>query len=158
MGSFFRGWRRKTGLVALALALLVLGDWMRANQIRFMVPDHTRRTLDIFQTGHDGVVWQRLSGIDPEPWRLLLELSGSVFPLQSMDLDVIRERTEWGFGLGEAWRSPGRERQMWQCRIPQWTIVLPLTLVAAWLLLSQRSLPLAPDETERTTRSQSRND
>ena len=41
MGDFFQGWRRKTGLALLAMALLLMMAWMRTavvmDQINFTV-------------------------------------------------------------------------------------------------------------------------
>ena len=49
MGDFFRGWRRKIGLLSLVLALLFMGVWVRSLSVMDVINVRTSlRTAQMF--------------------------------------------------------------------------------------------------------------
>ena len=92
MGEFFRGWRRKAGLVTLAMACLLTVAWMRSCV-----------TLDEF---------------------LLESLDGWIVSSdQTIQFESSVSDASGMVGIGTIWS------------VPYWSLVLPLTLLSAWLIL-----------------------
>ena len=61
MGEFFNGWRRKTGLVMLAMACAVAGMWMRSQQMRDSLQVRIAdNAAYIFISNESELVWQSL--------------------------------------------------------------------------------------------------
>ena len=146
MGEFFRGWKRKIGVVTLVMACVFMVGWLRSLS-RFEYIDITfgnvtygvvsmHSGLDFFRTKelNPTIVWDFISfdsvelfikTRDPEngtPW--------------SPDFEF-EWRWDWaGFHIGEGrYKNPNRRDQ--DCMIPYWFIVIPLTAIAAWLILSK---------------------
>ena len=92
MGEFFRGWRRKAGLVTLAMACLLATGWMRS----YVAPSPP---FSSWFESRDGVLFL---------WN-----------------DILIE--------GVAWSGPRGALVF----ISYWSLVLPLTLLSVWLILSK---------------------
>ena len=125
MGEFFKGWRRKAGVVTLAMALLPAIGWMRSyiveDRLAFTSGDF-RHAISSFQ---GNVGWDRWLNIPPAG----------------------------GFGWSSEWRNsnqpisprptyfraaPGSllgQLQFESRAVPYWPFVVPLTLLSAWLIL-----------------------
>lgn len=140
MGDYFKGWRRKMGVATLALACIFMGLWMRSFSrgdflsssncqvvsfrgrvflhrkaefinLDFMyVSEDDRHTSDAYNDPHFAHLWQ---------WRWF----GFAFGESVVDV-VATDGTQ------------SKERQL-QYFVPYWSIVIPLTLVSGWLLLSK---------------------
>jgi hypothetical protein len=94
MREFFRGWRRKAGLVMLAMALVLFVAWMRSFANQENVTVHRAPSWDYIVHSRDGRLY----------WM----------------------RDQISYGRFELWS------------IPYWSLVLPLTLLSAWLILGRR--------------------
>ncbi|MEI8383777.1 MAG: hypothetical protein WCJ09_26925 [Planctomycetota bacterium] len=126
MGDFFHGWRRKAGCVTLVMACVVMAMWVRSHNmvdgITFSIGD---RHHAIGSMQH-GIAWFGWDLIHKDEWGFQ---SHSVDELgfQSMSLSMIVE--EWNRSAQKAEANPNA----WAIRY--WSIVLPLTLLSAYLIL-----------------------
>ena len=150
MGEFFNGWRRKAGLVTLAMACVLAGGWMRS----YVIEDEfiwRSQTLAYFLKSANGRInyetnsnesvvkdvyslafptgWRRWPGVLYEP------ADPSDEPGDIFDDLVVESRWRWGgFDFGTAVSSFFSMRlSIWI--VPYWSLVLPLTLLSAWLIL-----------------------
>ena len=141
MREFFHGWRRKAGCVALAVACLIFGMWTRGYARCDSVDYHSKYSASTVTLGQGGVSWRRWT---PSNSGHLSERSGQ-WDIDSYDAtprgDVgelsthgaVVWRWNWnGLDFGESSHSSG-----WflHYRIPYWCLVLPLTLLSAYLIL-----------------------
>ena len=134
MREFFKGWRRKAGVVTLVVACAAATGWVRSLRTmdELTIPGN-RATHYLNST--DGTVGWWMRNDDPN-----VRFSFQTRRSDSNDWAIVLEQVhilwkfEWcGFGCGESHRSRLR---IWM--IPYWSIVLPLTLLSAYLLLSKR--------------------
>lgn len=144
MRDYFKPLRRKMGVVTLVLALAAMGGWFRS-QSRFEYVFINVGKVSIGVTSmHEGLDFARTIALDQN-------IRTNFIDYKSVELHVLPDdpfnRTPWsadfkfdwrwdwaGFHVGEG-QYPERRDQ--DCMIPYWSIVIPLTLLAAWLLLSK---------------------
>ncbi len=136
MGEFFRGWRRKAGLVTLAMALLLMAGWLRSYVIQDVLSINENRTLRLivsfnghFNSFNGHLNWERLTP--------------SVF-LPTSSMPVVRWRS-FPFNNPAVWRNS--RALLWT--VPYWAFVLPLTLLSAWLILIKPRPAKAAKESKR---------
>ena len=113
MGEFLKGWRRKAGLVTLALACVLTAGWMRS----YVVFDD-QMSLDV-PFGSPRIVWSIGGYVCSAPD------GPRATPIES-DLPSILDMQI----------RVGRPT-MADVVIPYWSLVLPLTLLSAWLILGK---------------------
>lgn len=148
MGEFFHGWRRKAGCVTLMMACVLMCGWIRSFVGReyalFLCDNDTTNRLVSFNGKID---WERFHQEGPK------RLSRSQFSDAETILENDKKRDcelKWtflGFGRGE-YRSElldlfkssnphlpfeSLTQSVWI--IPYWSVVLPLTLLSAYLIL-----------------------
>lgn len=156
MWEFFRGWRRKVGMVTLVMACLFMAGWLRSRCVidRFFFSQrHSMHAM----FSMDGVVsWKRLTpfrddlsaGWSERPKWISSELTENSLNNYKFYWDDgdIHWHWQWsGFDFGAASfetlsQVPGnsnwiRREEIWQ--IPYWAITMPLALISLWLLLSK---------------------
>ena len=151
MGEFFKGWRRKAGLVTLAMALVLTGAWIRTYAIKDVITIPLTPSIHYVISSRAGVMWRsdfysfssdgefqenlNQKGIGLE-WQ---SADASKFPLW-LTTDIEPFSLHWflsggGFFIGaDSWWTED------QILIKRWLIsysllVLPLTLLSAWLIL-----------------------
>jgi hypothetical protein len=150
MGDFFKGWRRRIGILTLVLACVVMGSWLRSQK----VVDHI--IIRCSETGHESLasVDGRLFWISFNPDRNNFknakmrmvwpkwEAQLSARPGDSLFGNLHTGSSGWqSFGIGSGVvtrRFPLLDNvliKFWI--IPYWTIVIPLTLLSALLLFFQ---------------------
>ena len=136
MGDFFQGWRRKAGLVTLAIALLLTVVWMRSYLVEDYLHIRHKPSLHGVRSFDGCLAWVRVS---PSQFRQRIQW-------RSIPISELGPGSHWG-GWKFEWRwkwcgfdcgaastaTTGVRGQMWA--IPYWSLVLPLTLFSAWLLL-----------------------
>lgn len=131
MGGFFKGWRRKIGIVTLLMACVFAGGWVRS-----------------FHFG-DCVLWNsmmfsshgNLYCVPPQRLTMSWERpEWSVVNVASADIDSSFGQVTWqwrlmGFGIGvfTIFRT-----DILVILFPYYSIVIPLTLLSAYLLISRR--------------------
>ncbi len=119
MGEFFKGWRRKAGLGTLAMACVLAVGWMRSYTVAadaawFVIGSQQQRMVSL--SGR--VSWKSYPVSGEGVWKVRSYIKSG--PILSEDL-FFREWSIWS-----AWV------------IPYWSLVLPLTLLSAWLILGNR--------------------
>jgi len=137
MGEFFRGWRRKIGMVTLLMACVVMGGWLRS-------PHH----CDSFNSriGKLAIIW--LISADVQIGVSIITSEDSVIAPKSAGwITYMPETFEALFPrqLGFVWRcrycgfgksiNQSGDVFVWVC--PYWSIVIPLMLLSAYLLLTK---------------------
>ena len=118
MGEFFKGWRRKAGLGTLAMACVLAVGWMRSYTLA------------------GDAAWFCIGNKQ----QLMVSLAGRVgwesYPVSGEAGWMVRSYNKSGPMFSE-------ERLVLACCglsgwvIPYWSLVLPLTLLSAWLILGK---------------------
>ena len=148
--TYFKPWRRRLGVVTLLTACVLMAGWVRSLAAReyafFLCDNDTTNRLVSF---NGTIYWERLrqDGIK--------RLTRAQFSDAETNLEFDETRrfvwkwTYLGFGRGEytsgrleLFKSANPDlpfenltQSVWF--IPYWSIVIPLTLLSAWLLLSK---------------------
>lgn len=149
MRKIFYGWRRKAGVVVLLVALLLIGRWMRGQRIADIIGlyNDDNREILFLQTSRDGLMWEhQVAQKDKMPavpiWRrTVLKSDGPVMPFDDPNwllLNTMDRRWRlcgFDFGRWHTTKMNGCSVTYWN--IPYWSVILPLTLLAASLILSK---------------------
>lgn len=150
MREFFRGWKTKTGVLTLVLASVLMAGWVRsrsrADTVMYPV---AKRTFDSLVSATGSLVWQR-THLAPQPDGLVdvspigpTHLIWSTSPLfEGVAEEDSGFHWRWRFcGLGIADTPPEQTDELGMSAtflyVPYWSIVVPLTLLSAFLLLSR---------------------
>ena len=157
MGDFFKPWRRKIGVATLLMACVLMAGWIRSptGRDRLRFPIDTLNYHDIASFG-GGLLWERVYLVQPIKLNavestyasaLFSEFATTFVDTQMNLTSGIQEgggqRFEWrwrccGFDAGEI----GEDGALGKFRgtfwfISYWSIVLPLTFISAFLLLTK---------------------
>lgn len=119
MLEFFRGWKRKAGCVTLVLACVFAVGWMRSRDTFDAV--YLCKQFIIFSARDQLIVSKQLELTFPEQgmtWKLDPSLTGAV---------------HWWSGSATSMSNLSSRPRM----ISYWAIVVPLTAISTWLLLSK---------------------
>jgi hypothetical protein len=133
--EFFRGWRRKAGLMTLAMALLLMVAWTRSYSVYSMLGFAVGGRQFMVQAGTGYVRWSGWSSRTAEPlisaWQTLTlnEDHERALIVRQLAIDGSEDSVSW--------------------LIPYWSLVLPLTLLSAWLLLSKSRAANSAKEANR---------
>ena len=142
MGEFFKGWRRKIGVVTLLMALAFMAGWVRSlSNMDIVCLPADRHTLIFLASEHQSITFQHESHMNTNlPWECLDWISG---PAKIPDPD--KDQTHWlwkwhGFAFADGINYPDipptfQPAMIWV--IPYWSITIPLTLISLFLLLSK---------------------
>ncbi|WP_010587526.1 hypothetical protein [Schlesneria paludicola] len=150
MREFFRGWKRKAGIATLALACVATIGWVRSFYFTDMIMFPTSHAMNRWISDKHGLVWTRHSQTDEEleeqEWDSLFDVPIPAicfaFP-QSLDLHERKylNGNEWtrksaflGFIFLDG-QIFGLKSTATVWIIPYWSVVVPLTLLSAYLLL-----------------------
>ncbi len=139
MSEFFKGWRRKAGLVVLLLACALMGAFLRSAakyDVVWLEMDGTQYRL---WSGGSSVafVWSDVPLGEVVAGWVLSDLSEIV----GFDRDPwFGYEVEWrwdgaGFHFGSGLYGGHGGSSVTSYRVPYWSLVLPLTLLSAWLIL-----------------------
>jgi hypothetical protein len=127
MQTFFHGWRRKAGVVTLVMACVVTGLWVRtlffADQICFVMGDRKH----YINSGQSGLCWLSVDRSPVLEWHTVVPAE----EFEQLHLNrPLAESLNEGFAKLIGWgRNPA-------CRyLLYWWLVLPLTLLSAYLIL-----------------------
>lgn len=160
MREFFKGWRRKLGVVALGSALAFMGMWLRqlnSDTLDFVLGRINNQQVALLVSCDDGIAFETQTELTIgtplyqhrfEWFYADLGASSQLYSKHMVRWDLNR----FGFRAGmDRAAASTIENRIWI--VPHWSIVLPLTLLAAWLLLRkpratrkpEPSLPPDPD-------------
>lgn len=146
MKEFFDGWRRKAGIVTLAMALVSAGIWVRGTVVtdQFYVGDSKQyRALEVRQ---DCLLWGRVQAFgnatigSAEFWTVAKRDEIGTY-LRLMHSTPTKSGWEWrwvgfGFDFGRTEiELGGNDVQLTLWAIPHWFTTIPLTLLSAGLIL-----------------------
>ena len=154
MDDYFKSWRRKIGVVTLAMAFVFMAGWSRSCLFRDAVTIYTKHTVeDVLSL--DGVLYlghvTRINGVLAVnvKWKVESEFAVRFRPIgQRQDL-YDTEKMEWphvsrsflyklnNMRMAPRMDSNGMTFKFDQLIIPYWSAVFPLTLISAYLLLSK---------------------
>ena len=135
--SYFKPWRRRLGFVTLLLACVFMAGWLRTFRINDQII-LSREDQSNVLTSKDGCLrCTRYFGLILPAYSREASVVGAKFGV-SEPIDVAE--TTWE----SQWRWCGfdfRTGRLYSCRvevstIPYWSVVFPLTLLSACLLLS----------------------
>ena len=157
MGEFFHGWRRKVGVLTLVMACVLMGVWFRGQTIQdsywfgfgihdsFLSGKHIATRGKVMHamssSARDGLVWERTEyeGVSWfGGWHTSDRFSFALFHPGGWDLAPDSKLYHWqvfGFDVGK-YENVNYGKYSF-CRVSYSSIVLPLTLLSAWLLLSK---------------------
>ena len=157
MSETFRGWKRKTGLVTLILACGFAIAWVRSSLVEDLWQPGTGKTIGewqadtvqhIFRSSHQGITWQTIEGFNGtmigwKPGWATDPLSTAPHHTTLRPVhgtadgagDIKSHWACWGFEYAILEEEDLRRTAL---KIPYWSIVGPLTLMSAWLLLFKR--------------------
>lgn len=144
MRDFFRGWKRKVGVVTLILAVVLTGEWARNFRFRDLVLIQSgKRTIHEVEFSTNGVSWATQRWDDPDyfgmrKWFELRTLSYIESTYFSPRFAVKWHKSWFGFHFASIGNSPFFVGEQLVCTLPYWSIVLPLAILSALLLLSKQ--------------------
>ena len=155
MGEFFRGWRRKIGVVTLMMALVLMGGWVRSMSVEDVLKFPSAEGFCFCTFEHERISWGELTGPDSEitakrltQWKWLsgrIDLHSGIGPTNTSDHKFYYYEHDWKWDLCGFYFAEGHGKLTGPCPstrlrlyvIPYWSIVIPLTLISLWLLLSK---------------------
>lgn len=159
MLPFFHCWRRKAGCVTLVMSCVCMAAWVRSLSTKDEVS--LRQNIGVTHhliSNHSRFAWKTVTIDDPVSTNFLItfyfsELAkddGFCF-YRGPDPQWIWRREWCGFEFGEFRpNGPPWTEEIWV--IPYWSVVVPLTLISAWLLLSkpwQKPIEVQPRATTK---------
>jgi hypothetical protein len=142
MLTFFNSWRRTTGCVLLAMALVSMGGWIRSRHLQDQLIIAHQNSVHILMSMNGALAWSRSS---PSYLTAPIYWSSKRFNKAMEDSwDGAEVRWKWqrfgfDFGAGSYTDKSSiggvftRRVELWQ--IPYWAITIPLTLLSAYLIL-----------------------
>jgi len=151
MGEFFKGWRRKVGVMTLVLACVLSVGWVRSQTLVETIEFQSdRRTVQSLISGGGSLCWQTFcEGEGPKRTHLWLSVTHA-----ESGFRIYSDPDFWSSYLfGFAYKRLDIWDSQWYrvLMIPYWSIVAPLTLLSAYLLLSKPRIAKPKKEVESTT-------
>jgi hypothetical protein len=130
MPDFFRGWKRKLGCVVLLLACAFMAVYLRSCSVLDLLMFSAGRQSMVMFVSRDGAFTWVCWGLsfDEFPSWQTGPLSDTLDPAHCYDelTDAVGNKPPTSFCLGP---------------ISFWSIIIPLTLLSAWMLLSKPRKP-----------------
>ena len=132
--SSFKSWRRKIGIVTLVMACVFMAGWARSQTIAEFVSFRSSPSrVTVFSSWPSFLVWNCRGGASPATFYGRMRADYDFFET----FEDLKNRHHWamcGFQSVSGQNENGVPIAVWI--IPYDSIVLPLTLLSAWLLLS----------------------
>ena len=139
MGDYFKGWRRKVGVVTLLMALMFMGGWLRSIGVieEFICPCG-KQSL-VYLVSCNGIFF---CGRDFDNTPDNFPQKPDWFILREPEIESSLNTFDWSwrfFSIGFGNRKNGALTidSGFVITIPYWSVVIPLTLISAYLLLSK---------------------
>ena len=156
MGDFFKPWRRRFGLVTLAMACMFMAAWVRSMSVEDVLKFPTAEGFRFFCTSeHERISWGKMTGPESERsdkrvtrWKCLsgrIDLHSGIDPTNTSDHKFYHYEHDWKWDWCGFYFAEGHGKLTGPCPstrlrlyvIPYWSIVIPLTVISFWLLLSK---------------------
>ena len=145
MREFFHGWRRKAGLVTLVMALVFVAGWVRSLSVADEVATRINRTTLIASSLHGRVGLGHHVGDFPRS--KMPRWNSSQVDTNGFERDFVIQWKSCGVMIIEP--RGLRSSPTYILTVPYCYIVIPLTLLSAYLLLGKprQSTPKKPSDT-----------
>jgi hypothetical protein len=159
MGDFFKGWRRKAGCVTLLMVCMFAAGWLRSFFVTDLILFPTANSLHSWISDRRGIAWTVETHTAEEHRSLMYDLQ---VPFVISPRFFQSDPTEWNLKLsfcgfrcftGTALkRFTGTPLALPETSdfLPYWSIVIPLAVMSAYLLLSKsrkaKPVPANPAE------------
>jgi hypothetical protein len=136
MWSYFRGWKRNVGVVTLAIATLFLCGWINSIQYLDSITAQTGEFPALISGAGRIFIVTKYDHFDNSngSWTFP-KIGREEFKQTEFERDMDKVRWTFlqiGFGTG---REIQQSLTIWM--IPHWSIVVPLTAISTWCLLSK---------------------
>lgn len=155
MAESFRGWKRKVGVAVLTMACVMTSVWIRS---MFIIDcweySSEQYTCHSWVSGRQQFHWRRFESLNPDilvgpyvgGWMTAPASRWIAFDNPNWDRfsDCAWRWGGAGFDVGEV-RDVGINQRLYFWAVPYWSVVLPLTLISAWLLLSKQRQAWKPE-------------
>ena len=157
MNGYFRPLRRKVGVLTLVMACVFLIGWIRSRGAKDLIIARSAHSIPYYIASNlSEISISRNAFLSAEP------TSGIVWHTQAIRRSIKTDEFE-GLRGGVDWQLCGFRLILHPVAfayvLPYWSIVTPLTLLSAWLLLSKpRSKPAATQPTVDATSRQNAQD
>ena len=142
MGEFFRGWRRKVGVVTLLMACVLMAGWIRSlTHFEGVSLPVERMPNHFFVSWDSSLVWLTENAGVTGPYPRFK--SRSITGVDDRIFESPHFQWRWkycGFGSGvgvDEIKVGNRIEQNTLTVVPYWSVTIPLTLITAFLLLSK---------------------
>ena len=141
MREVFDGWRRKAGVVTLGMALPLMGMWIRSDSVGdFIIWPAANSREEMLISAESKLTWQ--TAYDSEevagyPRWVANVLDKSVTVIEADKQYTVYRFRFLGIEAGDVNFPHGPGGIFSFCCIPYGFIVIPLTLLSAWLILSK---------------------
>ena len=147
MGNVFYGWPRKVGVVTLMMACVLMAGWVRSPSLQDILrfPTGTHSSIQVtsacslvmFITIQSESVDERLTNLDLICFPV--DKRGRILRFASnFDFAGTNDVPLKAFHMNRGIRTFASNNFTWQSyQVPYWFIVIPLTLLSAYLLLSK---------------------
>ena len=141
MKEFFRGWRRKVGVVTLIMALVLMVGWVRSFHLwdSVSVPTKYNGNIHTFTSREGNLSWGRSFDTNGADACRNASFRFNSTPAQSLKLVSVAHLDEWRFACGgfDFFKRDFPNQTLICWRFPYWSFVLPLTALSAYLLLTK---------------------
>jgi len=159
MSEFFRGWKRKVGVATLIVACVFAALWVRGQTIKdvYQFGSGEGPFFNTLVSSRFGLMWLRYQATDgttyswnPGWFEVPIDATTTLHSGECrLIYDIQWRLTWWGFDFCNS--AKGDQIHAVHRNIPYWSIVIPLTLISAWLLLGKprqaRKPPASPVRT-----------
>lgn len=158
MRDFFKPRRRRLGVVMLGLACVLAAGWVRSRSITDIANFTYHNSAYVLCSGRGFIGYHRVFCNTPVAWTHSVKLSSSQTPfaiqrvlrleLEGMSSKALieemeRHSNEWDRVPQSIFQDRSRPNER-SVTIPYWSIVIPMTLFSAWLLLGKPRLVKTP--------------
>lgn len=153
MPTFFHSWRRKIGVLTLGIASVLMVGWVRSYHLDDIL-HFQRNGSETYVASFTGMISLKWSTFHPSAQLAFPPVRWSSIPVDKLPEcqpnndgtprkydpwtgHEVKWRWDWAgfhFGVGTAWWIVGLTNQY---MVPYWTVVIPLILLSAYLLLSK---------------------
>ena len=153
MGEYFKPLRRKIGVVTLVIVCMFVGGWVRSLSIqdgaKFHATRHQEYSLISLRSGIHCLSVRRERDYNGQPLLFTPSINwhSNKLPNNKLILDMPDFVWSWrflDFGVRECSPPSFGSVRFKDWTAPYWSIVIPLTLLSAWLLLSMPRAKKSP--------------
>lgn len=144
MRDFFHGWRRKLGCVTLLMAAALMMAWMRSLLVEDLILE-TGPEMTYYTSHHGLLQWDQITHTAGRPvtwdktrrWEILALHNHDAVTRPIRESVLVWQRPGFGFSpaVAEYYDSSGIPCRREQRIIPYWSLIVPLTLLSAYLFL-----------------------